>query len=206
MIVVVDHGLGNLRSVAIKFARLKVEATVSADPVAILAADKLILPGVGSFDTAMNNLRSTGLVEALNEAVLERETPILGICLGMQLFTRGSEEGSCPGLGWINGETRKLIASPGDEKIRVPHVGWNTVVVRRRSPLFTDISPGLRYYFVHSYAVFCDDSEQIAAETSYGQTFASAVTRDNIYGTQFHPEKSHRHGLAMLENFVKRVG
>lgn len=206
MIVIVDHGLGNLRSVAMKFARLKFEATVSADPAVILGADKLVLPGVGSFDTAMKNLRAADLVTALNEAVLERKTPILGICLGMQLFTRGSEEGSKLGLGWIDGETRKLVSPPGGEKIRVPHVGWNTLTPRDGSPLFFGISPRERYYFVHSYAVFCDDPEQIAAETTYGPTFASAVRRDNIYGTQFHPEKSHHHGLAMLENFARLSG
>ncbi len=203
MIVVVDHGLGNLRSVAMKFARLKVEAAVSADPAAILGADKLVLPGVGSFDAAMENLRAAGLVEALDEAVLVRKIPILGICLGMQLFTRGSEEGSLPGLGWIDGDTRKLVPSPGGEKLRVPHVGWNTLTAREGSPLFSGIAPGERYYFVHSYAVFCDDPEQVAAETTYGPTFASAVRRGNIYGTQFHPEKSHHHGLAMLENFTR---
>lgn len=205
MIVVVDHGLGNLRSVAMKFARLKVEATVSADPAVILTADKLVLPGVGSFDAAMDNLRHASLVEVLNEAVLERKTPILGICLGMQLFTRSSEEGGRPGLGWIDGETRKIFPNGGAEKIRVPHVGWNTLTARENSPLFRGIAPGLRYYFVHSYAVFCDDPEQVAAETTYGSAFASAVTRGNIYGTQFHPEKSHRHGLAIMKNFVAQV-
>lgn len=203
MIVIVDHGLGNLRSVAMKFARLKAEAMVSADPAAILAADKLVLPGVGSFDTAMDNLHAAGLVAALDEAVLERRTPILGICLGMQLFTRGSEEGRKPGLGWIEGEARKLVSPPGGGKIRVPHVGWNTLFPREGATLFAGIAPGLCYYFVHSYAVFCDDPRQIAAETTYGPTFTSAVERGNIYGTQFHPEKSHHHGLRMLENFVR---
>lgn len=205
MIVIVDHGLGNLRSVAMKFARVKAEALVSADPAAILAADKLVLPGVGSFDAGMKNLRQAGLADALDEAVLGKKTPILGICLGMQLFTKGSEEGDRPGLGWIDAETRKLSAPEDAGRFRVPHIGWNTLTPRPGCLLFEGIDPRLRYYFVHSYAVFCNDPGQVAAETDYGRIFASAVMRDNILGTQFHPEKSHHHGLAMIENFVRRT-
>jgi len=205
MIVIVDYGLGNLRSVAMKFARVKAEAMVSADPAVVLAADKLVLPGVGSFDAGMKNLGDAGLADALGQAVLEKKTPILGICLGMQLFTNGSEEGERPGLGWIDAETRKLTAPEDAGKFRVPHIGWNTLTARPGCLLFHGIDPGLRYYFVHSYAVFCNDPEQVAAETDYGRTFASAVMRGHILGTQFHPEKSHHHGLAMIENFVRRA-
>lgn len=205
MIVIVNYGLGNLRSVAMKFSRIKAEAVVSANPGDVLRADKLVLPGVGSFDTGMKNLRDSGLADALNVAVLENKTPILGICLGMQLFTRGSEEGDCPGLGWIDAETRKISAFDGKTRLRVPHVGWNTLTQTRPCILFDGIDTLLRYYFVHSYAVYCDDSQQVAAETNYGRTFASVVFRENIFGTQFHPEKSHHHGLSMLENFL-RVG
>ena len=203
MIVIVNYGMGNLRSVAMKFERIKAAAVISADPADILKADKLVLPGVGYFAAGMRNLAQAGLIEPLNEAVLGKKTPILGICLGMQLFTRFSEEGDCPGLGWIDGATKRLAPPEGERAFRVPHVGWNTLTLRRGSILFEGIDPGLRYYFVHSYAVFCDDPGQVAAETDHGQTFASAVVRDNIHGVQFHPEKSHRHGLAMIENFMR---
>lgn len=203
MIVIVNYGLGNLRSVAMKFERIKAAAVISADPADILKADKLVLPGVGYFAAGMRNLAQAGLIEPLHEAVLGKKIPILGICLGMQLFTRSSEEGDCPGLGWIDAETRKLRPPDGDRSCRVPHVGWNTVELAQPSLLFSGIDPGLRYYFVHSYAVFCNDPAQVAASTSYGQTFASAVGRDNIHGVQFHPEKSHHHGLAMIENFLR---
>ncbi|EFL50839.1 imidazole glycerol phosphate synthase, glutamine amidotransferase subunit [Solidesulfovibrio fructosivorans JJ]] len=203
MIVIVDHGLGNLRSVAMKFARIKAEAMISADPAVVATAEKLVLPGVGSFDAGMKNLRDSGLEEALNIAVLEKKTPVLGICLGMQLFTRGSEEGRRPGLGWIDAETRRLRPPEGDRRLRVPHVGWNTVSCRPGALLFTDIDPDLPYYFVHSYAAFCNTPEQVAAQTDYGEIFASAVAWDNIWGVQFHPEKSHHHGLRMIENFLR---
>lgn len=202
MIVIVDYGLGNLRSVAMKFERIKVQAMVSGKPEDILRASKLVLPGVGSFAAGMRNLRNSGLVEPLVEMVLGKMTPILGICLGMQLFTSYSEEGDCTGLGWIDAQTRRLTIPAGVDKLRIPHIGWNRVVRCRSSVLFKGIDPVLRYYFVHSYAVFCNNHEQAVGETTYGQTFASVIERDNIFGVQFHPEKSHLHGLVMIENFL----
>jgi len=203
MIVIVNYGLCNLRSVAMKFERIKAEAIISAKPADILQADKLVLPGVGYYAAAMRNLVEADLVGPLNEAVLGKKIPILGICLGMQLFTKSSEEGNCGGLGWIDAVTKKLAPPQGERAYRVPHVGWNSVELRQGAVLFEGIDPGLRYYFVHSYAVFCEDPGQIAAATDHGQSFASAVVRDNIHGVQFHPEKSHRHGLAMIENFLR---
>jgi glutamine amidotransferase len=203
MVVIVDYGLGNLRSVLMKFARLKIEAVVTADPAKIARADKLVLPGVGSFGTGMRNLHERGQDTVLRDRVLGEGTPILGICLGMQLFCDFGEEGDCPGLGFLPGKALHLDVSARPGKMRVPHVGWNRVELATPSPLFQGIDPGLRYYFVHSYAVFPDDPADAAAWCRYGQTFAAAVRRGAVHGTQFHPEKSHLHGLAMLKNFAE---
>lgn len=202
MNVIVDYGLGNLRSVLMKFERLKLPAIVSADPGDVLAAGKLVLPGVGSFDAGMANLRDRGLVEVLNKRVLDEGVPVLGICLGMQLFARSSEEGRLPGLGWIDAQVRKITPPKEEQSIRVPHVGWNNLDIQGDCHLFAGIDSSLRYYFTHSYAVFCEDSAQVLATTTHGETFASVVGKNNILGTQFHPEKSHLHGLAMLKNFI----
>lgn len=202
MNVIVDYGLGNLRSVLMKFERLKIEAVVSADPAVVLEAERLVLPGVGSFDAGMRNLRERGLIEALNRRVLEDRVPVLGICLGMQLFAADSEEGELPGLGWIDAHVRRIRPPKDAVGVRVPHVGWNTLDRKGDCPLLAGIDPALRCYFTHSYAVFCADPAQALATTTHGETFASVVGRDNILGTQFHPEKSHLHGLAMLKNFA----
>lgn len=202
MNVIVDYGLGNLRSVLMKFERLKLPAIVSADPADVLAAEKLVLPGVGSFDAGMANLRDRGLVKALNRRVLDDGVPVLGICLGMQLFARNSEEGRLSGLGWIDAQVCKLNPPKEGLAIRVPHVGWNTLDITSDCHLFAGVHTSQRYYFTHSYAVFCDDSAQVLATTTHGETFASVVGKRNIWGTQFHPEKSHLHGLVMLKNFI----
>lgn len=204
MVVIVDYGLGNLRSVLMKFARLKIEARISESPADLEAADKLVLPGVGWFGAGMRNLRERGLVDVLRRKVLDEKTPLLGICLGMQLLTEYSEEGDCQGLGFVPGATRRLDVSAASEKLRIPHVGWNQVALTRPDAvLFRGIDPALRYYFVHSYAVFPADPADATATCDYGQTFAAALQRGNIHAAQFHPEKSHHHGLAMLENFAK---
>lgn len=202
MNVIVDYGLGNLRSVLMKFERLKLPAIVSSDPAEVLTAEKLVLPGVGSFDAGMANLRDRGLVEALNRRVIDDGVPVLGICLGMQLFARNSEEGRLPGLGWIDARVCKIAPPKEVLGIRVPHVGWNKLDITGDCHLFAGVETSHRYYFTHSYAVFCDDSAQVLATTTHGETFASVVGKNNIWGTQFHPEKSHLHGLAMLNNFI----
>lgn len=206
MVVIVDYGLGNLRSVLMKFARLKIEARISQGPADVEAADKLVLPGVGSFGAGMRNLKERGLIEILRRKVLDERTPLLGICLGMQLLTDHGEEGDCPGLGFVPGATRRLDVSGSVEKLRIPHIGWNQVAVTRPDAvLFAGIDPALRYYFVHSYAVFPADPAHASATCAYGQTFAAAIERGNIHAAQFHPEKSHHHGLAMLENFARKA-
>lgn len=206
MVVIVDYGLGNLRSVLMKISRLKIEARISEGPADIEAADKLVLPGVGWFGAGMRGLRERGLVDVLRRKVLDEKTPLLGICLGMQLLTEHSEEGDCPGLGFIPGVTRRLDVAGAPGKLRIPHVGWNQIsLVRPDALLFDGIDPALRYYFVHSYAVFPADPADAPATCTYGQTFAATLQCGNIHAAQFHPEKSHHHGLAMLENFARKA-
>jgi glutamine amidotransferase len=203
MIVIVDYGLGNLRSILMKFKRIKAEAIISADPIDIERADKLVLPGVGYFAAGMNNLRNSGLIPILNKKVMEFHIPLLGICLGMQLLTKFSEEGGCDGLGWIDAITKKFNFSSPQDKLRIPHMGWNTISQKQHSVLLEGIDPDVRFYFAHTYAVSCNDDQSIVATTEYGYDFASIIQKGNIYGTQFHPEKSHFHGLKLIDNFVR---
>lgn len=202
MTTVIDYGMGNLGSIVNMGRKAGGSFTVSADPAVIAQADKLILPGVGSFDHGMTKLRERGLIPVLNQQVLERKIPILGICLGVQLFTRGSEEGVLPGLGWIAGDTIRFKRAVEPSTLKVPHMGWNFIEPAKADPLLRDLPPEPRFYFVHSYHLVCDDATDVLTWTQYGQRFASAVQRGNIWGTQFHPEKSHKFGLALLKNFL----
>ena len=195
-IVIVDYGMGNLRSVQKGFQRMGFRAEVSSDPDAVARAGKLVLPGVGAFGDAMEELKRRGLAEAVVEAV-GRGTPLLGICLGLQLLFQESEEGGrYEGLGLLEGRVRKF-----PDGLPVPQIGWNQVHIRKPSPLFSGIPDGSFFYFVHSYYVEPEDPEDIVAETEYGISYASAVGRGNAFGVQFHPEKSQRMGLRLLENF-----
>lgn len=204
MIAIVDYGMGNLGSVANMLRRLGVPACITGDPVCVARADKLILPGVGAFDQGMRSLGSRGLVDVLRERVLEQGVPLLGICLGMQLLTRGSEEGSLPGLGWFEADTvrfRAPVQSPGSgQTLKIPHMGWKPVAVRKPDTLFKGLEAGARFYFVHSYHVV-GDPEDIVAVAEHGDEFVAAIEKDHISGVQFHPEKSHRYGMALLRNF-----
>jgi imidazole glycerol-phosphate synthase subunit HisH len=208
MIVIVDKGTGNVGSISNMLARVGASARVSSDPAEVAAADKLILPGVGAFDDGMQSLDERGLIPALHEAVLERRTPILGICLGMQLMGRRSEEGERAGLGWIDAESVRFrfddVTKTERSRLRVPHMGWNELTPRRAHPLFDEMESTPRFYFVHSYHVVCDGPEQVLAGSCYGREFTAAVVRDHIVGVQFHPEKSHRFGMRLLRNFVER--
>ena len=208
MIVIVDYGVGNLASVRNMLKRIGVEALVSGDTAVIRSASKLILPGVGAFDVGMQNLAAKGFIELLRERVLDQGVPVLGICLGMQLLTRSSEEGSLPGLGWIDAHTKKITPEEGGvETLRVPHMGWNTVdIVNKACPLVQDLPVDSRFYFVHSYHVDCNDRRDVLGATTYGKPFTSMVWHGNIYGAQFHPEKSHKFGMAVLRNFAERCG
>lgn len=202
MIVIVDYGMGNLRSILRKFERMKVTAKISSKSEDVINASKLVLPGVGHFEQAMAKLYELSLVDVLNHRVLVDKVPILGICLGMQLLTKHSEEGDANGLGWLDAQTRKLDAST--LRLKIPHMGWNTVQTMRHNRLLGRIEKeDLLFYFAHSYYVSCYDQDDILSTTNYGITFTSTVAKGNILGTQFHPEKSHQSGFQILRNFVE---
>ncbi|MFA6980582.1 MAG: imidazole glycerol phosphate synthase subunit HisH [Ignavibacteriaceae bacterium] len=202
MIVIIDYGLGNLGSILNMLKRIGVDSIISNDKKLIENADKIILPGVGSFDSGMSNLKKAGLVNILERKVLVDKVPFLGICLGMQLITRKSEEGELNGLGWIDAETKKFDSTIQDKKMIIPHMGWNKVYPVSDCLLFNDMDNEMRFYFVHSYYVHCENKEEIAGETDYGSRFTSVIQKENIFATQFHPEKSHKYGLTLLKNFV----
>jgi glutamine amidotransferase len=203
VIVVVDYGVGNLGSIVNMLRRIGCDAGATTEAAAVAAADRLILPGVGAFDPAMERLRASDLLEPLRRRVIEQGRPLLGICLGMQLLTEGSEEGQLPGLGWLPATTVRFRFDDRSRDLRVPHMGWNTVTWRHGDPLGRAAEDDVRYYFAHSYHVRCRHDEHVLATTEYGGEFHSAVRRDNIRGTQFHPEKSHRYGMDLLRAFAE---
>lgn len=194
--------MGNLNSVKKKLLSLKAEVVVTSQPSDLLEAQRIVLPGVGHFAMAMNNLRELGLIDALNEAVIRRHVPILGICLGMQLMARSSEEGGVEGLGWFDADVRRFQISD-KLKFKVPHMGWNQVVARKPSHLLRGIAEGSEFYFVHSYHMQADHPTDVLAESDYELPFTCAVEKGNMFGVQFHPEKSHNVGQALVKNFLE---
>lgn len=203
MITIVDYGLGNLSSIKSMLRRIGFPSVITSDPEIISSADKLILPGVGAFDNGMRNLRSKGLEPLLRRKALEEKVPVLGICLGMQLLCNGSEEGIEPGLGWIPGMARKFKFSEQNNYLKIPHMGWNDVEIVGESELVKGFLPEMRFYFVHSYHVICDNPEDILLTVDYGGPVVAAMKRGNVMGTQFHPEKSHKFGMLLLKNFAE---
>jgi glutamine amidotransferase len=205
MIVIVNYNMGNLYSVKKKLDRLQIESIVSSDPDDIMNAEKLILPGVGHFGKAMNNLQELGLIEALNHAVLNKKIPILGICLGMQLMAKASFESennsACEGLGWLDAEVIKFQVND-TLRFKIPHTGWNTIQTHKESPLMNNIENDSEFYFVHSYHFKANDPSIVLNTTNYCGNFVSAVSKDLIFGVQYHPEKSHDTGIQLLANFV----
>ena len=194
--------LGNTKSVVNMINRIGGKVIIADNPDELMEAKKIILPGVGSYDIGMRELHEGGWVTALNKLVIEEHVPILGICLGMQFFFNRSEEGSEKGLGWINGYLQKFVSNES-EPIKIPHMGWNTVNVLKRDSLIQ--SEGLdetRYYFVHSFHAICEDRENLVATAFHGSDVVAAVEKNNIYGVQFHPEKSHRFGMDLLTKFL----
>jgi len=201
MIVIVDYGMGNLGSIQNMLRKVGADAIISKDVAIIENAERLILPGVGAFDSAMASLETSGVVPILKRKVLDDKTPLLGICLGMQLLTKRSAEGQTPGLGWVDAETLRFE----NGGIKVPHMGWNTVKIEREDPLFKDMYPEPRFYFVHSYYVKCAEDDNVLTTTSYGHDFCSSLVQVNIRGVQFHPEKSHKFGMRLMKNFAELV-
>lgn len=202
MTTIVDYGMGNLGSVVNMFKRVGAPCEVAQELDKISKAKKILLPGVGAFDNAMARINSTGMREVLNDKALKEKVPILGICLGMQLLTNGSEEGKQPGLGWINANTfafKKRIAPA----LKVPHMGWNLVNISKSCELTAHFNGEVRFYFVHSYFVRTEHPEDSMMKTNYGIEFDSALHHDNIFGAQFHPEKSHKFGMQLFENFAR---
>lgn len=200
--VIIDYGMGNLHSVKKKLNKLGVNVQISHDPNTIIKASKLILPGVGHFSKAIENLKKLNIYEPMNEAVLIKKTPILGICLGLQLMTKHSEEGNVRGFGWFDAEV-VYFDIKNQLKNKVPHSGWNNVKAVKKSALFEGIPVSEEFYFVHSYHVISNNEDDILATTEYEYSFVSALEKDNIFGLQFHPEKSHDVGEKMLSNFLK---
>lgn len=202
MITIVDYNMGNVGSIRNMLKKLGFESQITCELAQIAAANKLILPGVGSFDAGMDNLNLSGLVPTLNERVRDARVPTLGICLGMQLMTRSSAEGQRPGLGWIDAQALRFPGS--DPALKVPHMGWNRVTTVRPSLLADNLPAEPRFYFVHSYYVHCNDADDVLMTTKYGAVFHSAFQHRNVAGVQFHPEKSHKFGMRLLRNFAER--
>ncbi|MBS1557219.1 MAG: imidazole glycerol phosphate synthase subunit HisH [Bacteroidetes bacterium] len=202
MLTILNYGVGNLASIANMLKRIGVEARISARDEDVITASKIILPGVGAFDTCASQLQASGLISALTRKVIDEKTPVLGVCVGMQLLLEGSEEGSQKGLGWIKGKNIRFIKSEMPDTYKVPHMGWADVTPAKQSRLVEGIKEP-RFYFVHSYHARLSDSNDAVLTATYGYTFAAAVERNNILGVQFHPEKSHQFGMKLLSNFVK---
>lgn len=200
-VTIVDYGVGNIGALLNMLETIGVEAVASCDHAVIEKADKLILPGVGAFDTAMNNLRARNLIGPLKTAVKDRGAAVLGICLGMQLLANDSEEGREKGLGWIDASVVKL--NPKHPETKVPHVGWSDIHPQKASPLFPHGAPSERFYFTHSYQVSCRSTADVLATIDYDESpVCVAVSHANVHGVQFHPEKSHRFGMRLLKSFA----
>ncbi len=201
MIAIIDYGLGNIRAFANVYKNLDMPHKIVSTSDDLKNSTKIVLPGVGAFDYAMELLQGSGLREPLDELVLRGKMPVLGICIGMQILAHSSEEGRSPGLGWIDSTVVKIDTSRLNHKTHLPHMGWNSISPARNNPLFREIDEGARFYFLHSYYIKCRNEENIVATTDYGGVFPCAVNSGDIYGVQFHPEKSHQNGVRLLKNF-----
>jgi len=202
MIAIVNYGLGNIKAFANVYKNLNFPHVIATVKEELQAATKIILPGVGAFDEAITLLNNSGLRATLDELVLGKKVPIMGICVGMQMLANSSEEGVLPGLGWIPGAVKKFDPAAIKTKPQLPHMGWNTVKPDANNPLFRSIADNAFFYFLHSYYFQCADSASTVAEAEYGIRFSAAVNKENVYGVQFHPEKSHRNGIQVLRNFA----
>ncbi len=202
MIVIVDYGLGNIQAFANIYKRLDISVTFARSADDLVNATHIVLPGVGAFDWAMERLNGSGMRGALDRLVLEEKRPVLGICVGMQMMARRSDEGTAAGLGWFDADVRRFDESRIQGKTRLPHMGWNDVAPMSEQDLFNDLGDSARFYFLHSYYFAPHDPADVLATADYGNRFACAVRRGNVYGVQFHPEKSHGWGVQLLKNFA----
>lgn len=202
MITIIDYGLGNIAAFANVYKRMNVPFGIARTAAELEPAERIVLPGVGAFDHAMTLLDRSGMRGVLEDHVRERQTPVVGVCVGMQILCDASDEGELPGLGWIPGRVRHFSASAEAAQLPLPHMGWNDVHPGRDQPLFTGLGNDSRFYFLHSYYVDCEQADDVAATAEYGFEFGCAVRRGNVHGVQFHPEKSHHFGAAVLRNFA----
>ncbi|MES2794778.1 MAG: imidazole glycerol phosphate synthase subunit HisH [Bacteroidota bacterium] len=202
MITLIDYGSGNIHAIANIYKRLSIKYQLTADPNVLKEAKKLILPGVGDFDETMKAFKQLGIKNLLNELVVEKQVPILGVCVGMQILGKSSEEGAEEGFGWIDGQVKKFDIEKLQTKPYLPHMGWNTVQPQKESQLFENIISENGFYFLHSYYFECKNNDDILATTEYGIEFSSAINHKNVYGFQFHPEKSHQNGVEIFRNFA----
>jgi imidazole glycerol-phosphate synthase subunit HisH len=202
MLAIVDYGVGNLASIQNILKKIGVGSFIATTEKDIDSASKLILPGVGAFDTCVEKLQQTGFIPVLNQKVLKEKAPLLGICVGMQLLFSSSEEGILPGLGWVGGKNVRFKPDLFNESLKVPHMGWTDVLPVKGSPLLKNMYEDPRFYFVHSYHAQLEDENDCLLKANYGYDFAAAVEHDNVIGVQFHPEKSHKFGMKLLENFA----
>lgn len=203
MIHIVDYGLGNIQAFLNMYKMLDLPCVRARTPGELAGAKRLIVPGVGAFDHAMELLDASGMRPELEFLVRERQTPVLGVCVGMQMLADGSDEGELPGLGWVRGQVRSFERLPAAKELPRPHMGWNDITPSPNLPLFKNLEQGARFYFLHSYYFECQTPDEAAATADYGQSFACAVNSGHVWGVQFHPEKSHRWGAQLLKNFAE---
>ena len=201
MITLANYGLGNIQAFANIYKRLNIPVSVADTTDELEQAEKIVLPGVGAFDWAMTRLNDSGMRACLDDLVLRQKLPILGVCVGMQMMARRSDEGKLPGLGWINAEVKKFEIAAFTQKTHLPHMGWNNVLPKKTDCLFRDLEVNPRYYFLHSYYFLPQSTDDVLAVTDYNSLFCSSVRSGNVFGTQFHPEKSHQWGIQLLKNF-----
>ena len=202
MIAIIDYGVGNISAFVNIYKKLDIDIKIAKKPSDLESVSKLILPGVGAFDHAMNELNNSGMLDKLNELVLIDKLPVIGVCVGLQMMAKKSDEGDLPGLGWIDANVKLFDVTKINFKTHLPHMGWNDVISIKENSLFKKLEKDSKFYFLHSFYFECNNKEDIIAVSDYGIRFACAINKDNIYGTQFHPEKSHNFGVQLLKNFA----
>lgn len=203
MIGLINYGSGNIFAIANIYKSLNIPYLMSSDISELAKADKLVLPGVGAFDETMRLFQNLGIKDWLNETVLIKKTPIIGVCVGMQIMAKSSDEGNLPGFGWVDAEVKRFDESLLKQKPHLPHLGWNSIELAKENPLFDGIDFDKGFYFLHTYYCQCSSESDVLSTTNYGKKFASSFNHENIFGVQFHPEKSHSNGLKIFKNFAK---